>query len=80
MGEYLRQEVNPKFGLDIVLGATEEELSKITKYGFYSKFEAMQVMYAGPEKNDCQCTLGNFPKALARLKRVGTEIEKVYQG
>jgi hypothetical protein len=37
MGEYLREEINPKFGLDIVLGANDEELSKITKYGFYSK-------------------------------------------
>jgi len=39
MGEYLREEVNPKFGLDIVLGANQEELSKLPNTDFTQNFK-----------------------------------------
>lgn len=50
MGEYFREELAPKHGLDFVIGATEAELPKIQAYRPMTSWQNFQMLRKGPSK------------------------------
>ena len=73
MGEYLREEVNPLLGTQIILGATEEEQQSITKFECLTNWEVLKVLFAGPKKEDTSASLGETLGLLKRIKQINAE-------
>ena len=50
MGEFFRQEIAPKNGLDFFIGAKEEDFAKIQNYRAFSNWQNFNLLRKGPKK------------------------------
>ena len=72
-GEYLRSVISPEHGIDIVLGANEEELKRIINWEMKGTWETLKLMWNGPEKNP---VAGNFTD----MKFLGQQMDATKEG
>ena len=59
-GQYLREVINPEFGLDIVLGANDEELKRIIDWKMITNWDVVKLLWNGPEKVPTVRTFGEL--------------------
>ena len=59
-GEFLRDVINPEHGLDIVLGANDEELKRIINWEMKTDWETFKLLWNGPEKVPIVGSLGDM--------------------
>ena len=63
MGEFLRQEVNPDHGINIVCGAKEEEFEKLVYFEALGGYQTFKNLWKGPEKAPVGATFGELAGA-----------------
>ena len=78
MGQYLREEFCPEYGLDIVCGANEEELNKIRDIRPMGNMENLKLLWKGPKNAPVTQKLGEMKKVLGKLKEVGRDLDNIF--
>ena len=78
MGQYLREEFCPEYGVDVVCGANEEELTKIRDIRPMGKMESLRLLWKGPKNGPVTQSLGEMKKVLNKLKEVGKDIDNIF--
>ena len=60
MGEYLREEICPNFGVEIFAGMTEEEMKKRCAIDHFGMWKNFKLLMAGKDKYPISCNMGDM--------------------
>ena len=51
MGQYLREEIFPNFGIEMISGMKDEDYAKRVNFDWLTKWKMFKMMWNGPEKD-----------------------------
>ena len=64
MGEYLRQEILPEFGIEIFSGMTEQEMEKHAKIEYFGPWKNFKQFMGGKNKNPISFNMSEMYKMM----------------
>ena len=77
MGEYLREEIMPNFGVEIFCGMTEQEMEKHCSVEYFGMWKNFKLLMSGKEKNPICYSMGDMWKVMGDYSKMTEECKKL---